>query len=102
MIGDHDLTNCRKDLVEHIAGIEAGWTLAKPWKALDSDGQGRENVEEIRTMLARWEQHGIQVVEAAVPPTSDGVCGECWSRSQTTCEHRHDPTFALRNPTPAG
>ena len=59
-----DLLGCPTDLVEHIAAIEAGWTLGKPWKATDEDEMERENQREVREMLARWEAHGIRVTPA--------------------------------------
>lgn len=58
---DDELMGCSTDLVEHIASIEAGWTLPKPWKAYDEEAAERENIEEIRAMLERWQEHGIKV-----------------------------------------
>jgi hypothetical protein len=54
----HD-EDCPSNVVEHIAAIEAGWTLPKPWKAHDEDAKERENIEEVREMLVRWAFHGI-------------------------------------------
>lgn len=48
-------------LAEHIAEIEAGWTLPKPWKIADEERQEAENVREIAEMLIRWAMHGISV-----------------------------------------
>ena len=52
---------CPTDLVSHIAEIEAGWTLGKPWKAADEEAAEAENRREVSEMLARWEAHGIRV-----------------------------------------
>jgi hypothetical protein len=57
------LLGCPGELVEHIAAIEAGYTLRKPWKAHDEDAAEAENREEVRGMLARWEQHGLAVTD---------------------------------------
>jgi hypothetical protein len=56
----HD-DDCPADIVAHIAAIEAGWTLRKPWKAHDEEAAEAENREEIAQMLARWREHGIDV-----------------------------------------
>lgn len=58
---EDELLGCPTELAEHIAAIEAGWTLRKPWKARDEDAAERENIEEVRAMLARWQEHGITV-----------------------------------------
>jgi hypothetical protein len=60
---EDELLACPTDLVEHIAEIEAGWTVRKYWKAHDEDEAERENREEVREMLGRWAAHGIRVVE---------------------------------------
>ncbi len=60
MIREHDL-DCPTDLIEHIAEVEAGWTLPKWWKALDEDRARLENREQVREMLQRWADHGIVV-----------------------------------------
>ena len=52
---------CPTDLVEHIAEIEAGWTLRKWWKVEDEEAAQEENRQEVREMLARWKAHGIVV-----------------------------------------
>ena len=52
---------CPDTLVEHIAEIEAGWTLRKWWKVNDEDEAIEENRREVREMLERWRQHGITV-----------------------------------------
>lgn len=62
-----DVWPCSANLVEHIADIEAGWTLHKPWKAFDEDEAERENQQEVREMLARWEAHGIHVADEKTP-----------------------------------
>lgn len=49
------------DLVAHLAEIEAGWTLQKPWKVSDEARAKAENEQDIREMLARWEAHGVKV-----------------------------------------
>ena len=56
---------CPADLVEHIAAVEAGWTLRKPWKTLDVDAAEAENIREVRDMLARWGAHGVNVLTGA-------------------------------------
>jgi hypothetical protein len=53
--------DCPEGTVEHIAAIEAGWTLPKPWKMHDEDRGERENIEDVAAMLARWKEHGIIV-----------------------------------------
>ena len=59
---------CPTDLVEHIAEIEAGWTLRKWWKVEDEEAAQEENRQEVREMLARWKAHGIVV---SMEPTDD-------------------------------
>jgi hypothetical protein len=61
--GPADQFPCPVDVVDHIAEIEAGWTLPKPWKARDEDAKEAENREEVGAMLARWEQHGLAVTD---------------------------------------
>jgi hypothetical protein len=56
----HD-DDCPADLVEHIAEVEAGWTLRKWWKVDDEDKAQEENRQEVRVMLKRWAEHGIGV-----------------------------------------
>lgn len=56
----HD-ADCPADLVEHIADIEAGWTLPKPWKSDQPDVIELDNRAEIREMIARWAEHGLVV-----------------------------------------
>ncbi len=59
---DLDEFPCATDLVAHIAEIEAGWTLGKPWKVSDEEAMEEENRREIREMLERWAAHGIAVL----------------------------------------
>lgn len=56
-----EFLRCPTDLVEHIAEIEAGWTLPKWWKASDEERVQEESRQEIREMLERWHAHGIIV-----------------------------------------
>lgn len=58
---------CPDGLIEHLADIEAGWTLGKPWKAYNENEAEERNRTEIREMLARWRDHGIGVVTFYVP-----------------------------------
>ena len=57
---------CPADPVEHIASIEAGWTLPKPWKAVDEDAKEAENRRDVREMLGRWAAHGIHLSYSGV------------------------------------
>lgn len=66
MINQHN-DDCPDELVEHIAEIEAGWTLPKWWKTNDERVAQADNQNEIRQMLARWATHGYKLTD--VPRT---------------------------------
>jgi hypothetical protein len=62
-----DFLQCPVDLVDHLAEVEAGWTLPKWWKATDEDRALLENRQSVREMLERWERHGITVRHVDTP-----------------------------------
>lgn len=54
--------NCdAQDLIGHLAEIEAGWTLPKPWKSWDSEPVEKANRDEMQKMVERWRAHGIEI-----------------------------------------
>ncbi len=74
--------DCPTDEAAHIAWIEAGYTLAKWWKAGDPKAKEQENEGEVRKMLARWQAHGIVVASDSLDaawPEAEAALPEGWT-----------------------